>query len=479
MSKNVELVFVPSFGVTHIIPTVELAKRLVKRDERFSITFLIIPEPSGLIPQAYIDSVTNSVNHIRFTILERADVPPPGFETGIPFISLYIKNHLPHVKKAITNLISDSNNSGSVRLVVDMFATTMIDVANELSIPSYLYFTSCAASLGVLLHLPTLDSEIEDELLEYSSELNLPSYINPVPTLALPDIMLSKKSDGYKWYLHHGSRFRDTKGIIVNSVTELEPHAVHAFNHVFSGIPPVYLVGPSLDLEAKKHPESTRAHYDQIMRWLDDQPKSSVIFLCFGSRGTLSVPQVKEIAIGLERSGQRFLWSLRSPPKTNFEKPSDYSNPEEVLPDGFLQRMEGRGLVCGWAPQVEILAHKATGGFVSHCGWNSILESLWFDVPILTWSLDAEQKLNGFELVKDLGLAVEVKDERDDLVVAEVIERGVRSIIMEDGDGGGGGGGEVRRKVKEMSKKCREAVMEGGSSWFTLGCLVEDLINIQ
>ncbi|PIA45573.1 hypothetical protein AQUCO_01600047v1 [Aquilegia coerulea] len=473
MSKNVEVVFVPSFGVTHIIPTVELAKRLVERDECFSITFLIIPEPSGLIPQAYIDSVTNSsVNRICFTILQRADLPPPGSEP-MAFMALYIQNHLPHVKKAITNLVSKSNNNGSVRLVVDMFSTTMIDMANELGIPSYVYYTSCAAALGLMLHLPTLDAEIEGELLDYSRELNLPSYINPVPTLALPNIMLNKKSDGYKWYLYHGSRFRDTKGIIVNSVAELESHAVHVFNHIFSGIPPVYLVGPSLNLEGKTQPDSTtRSHYDRIIRWLDDQPKLSVVFLCFGSRGTLSARQVKEIAIGLERSGERFLWSLRSPPKTKFEKPSDYSNPEEVLPDGFLGRVEGRGLMCGWAPQVEILSHKAIGGFVSHCGWNSILESLWFDVPILTWPIDAEQKLNGFELVKDLGLAVEVKDERDDLVVAEVIEKGVRSIIRE-------GGGEVRRKVKEMSKKCRDAVMEGGSSWSTLSCLIEDMSNIQ
>ncbi|KAF5190001.1 Udp-glycosyltransferase [Thalictrum thalictroides] len=472
MSKSIELVFVPTFGVTHIVPTVEFAKRVVERDrdECFSITFLIIPAPSGLVPQAYIESITNSVNRIRFSILQQADLPPPGYE-GIPFISVYTQNHLPQVKQAIANLVSDSKNNSSIRLVVDMFSSTMIDVADELGIPSYLYFTSCAASLGVLLHLPTLDSEIEGELLDYSRELNLPSYINPVPTLALPDIMLSRKSDGYKWYLYHGRRFRDTKGIIVNSVAELQSHAVHAFNHIFSDIPRVYLVGPSLDLQGNTQPESTSSH--RIMRWLDDQPESSVIFLCFGSRGTLSAAQVREIAIGLERSGQRFVWSLRSPPKTKFEKPSDYSNPEEVLPDGFLQRVEGRGLMCGWAPQVKILSHKAIGGFVSHCGWNSVLESLWFGVPILTWPLDAEQKLNGFQLVKDLGLAVEVKDERDDLVVAEVIERGLRSIILE---GGVGGGDEVRRKVKEMSRKCREAVMEGGSSWSTLGCLVEDLL---
>ncbi|KAF5185752.1 Udp-glycosyltransferase [Thalictrum thalictroides] len=376
---------------------------------------------------------------------------------------------MPQVKKAITNLISHSNNTSVVfRLVVDMFSTTMIDVANELGIPSYIYYTSCAAYVGVMVDFPTLDSQIEGELLNNTSELNLPSFINPVPTLVFPNTMLNRKDDSYNWIRYHGRRYRDTKGIIVNSFAELESHVVHAFNHIILNIPRVYLVGPSLDLLQVKTQSAESGN--RIMRWLDDQPVSSVIFLCFGSVGTLSEAQVKELAIGLERSGQRFLWSLRSPPKKLFDKPSEYSNPEEILPDGFLQRVEGRGLICGWAPQVEILAHKAIGGFVSHCGWNSVLESLWFGVPILTWPLAAEQKVNGFELAKDLGLAVELKDEKDDLVVADVIERGVRSIILE-------GGGEVRRKVKEMSNKCREAVMEGGSSWSTLGSLIEDLLD--
>ncbi|KAI3765330.1 hypothetical protein L2E82_15360 [Cichorium intybus] len=112
----------------------------------------------------------------------------------------------------------------------------------------------------------------------------------------------------------------------------------------------------------------------EIKNWLDKQPSKSVLFLCFGSRGTFKQPQAEQIAIALEKSGHRFLWSIRQPPKHKFEAPTDYTSYENVLPDGFLARVKERGMVCGWVPQVEVLAHAAIKGFVNHCGWNSILD---------------------------------------------------------------------------------------------------------
>lgn len=111
-------------------------------------------------------------------------------------------------------------------------------------------------------------------------------------------------------------------------------------------------------------------------------------------------------------------------------KPVEYTNFSEILPDGFLERTQNRGLVCGWAAQAEVLAHEAVGGSVSHCGWNSILESLWNGVPIATWPIYAEQQSNAFQLVKELELAVELTlDYRitssDKLVMADAIEKAI------------------------------------------------------
>lgn len=136
-------------------------------------------------------------------------------------------------------------------------------------------------------------------------------------------------------------------------------------------VPPVYPVGPVLNMGPNLDSHKGAI---EVLRWLDDQPRSSVVFLCFGSQGSLGEDQIHELAVGLERSGQRFLWSLRSP-KARF--PSEYESYGDVLPEGFLDRTGGLGKVVGWTPQLEVPSHPAVRGFVSHCGWNSVLESLW------------------------------------------------------------------------------------------------------
>lgn len=260
------------------------------------------------------------------------------------------------------------------------------------------------------------------------------------------------------------------KGMVVNTFVELEPHALLSLSKVKNS-PPVFAVGPVLDLAGPVSWHPDRANYKVIMDWLDDQPASSVVFLCFGSMGSLSAPQVREIAIGLELSGHRFLWSLREPPKARMLSPTDYSNVEAALPEGFLDRTSGIGLVCGWAPQVTVLAHPAVGGFVSHCGWNSLLESLWYGVPTATWPIYAEQQMNAFEMVKELGLSVELRldyREGSELVGAEEVCRRVKELMVEDK--------EVRRKVMEMRKMSQQAVVEHGSSYGSMSQLVEQVL---
>jgi hypothetical protein len=183
-----------------------------------------------------------------------------------------------------------------------------------------------------------------------------------------------------------------------------------------------------------------------------------------------------EIALAVENSGARFLWSLRKPPpKGTTIPPTDYPLSEliSVLPEGFLDRTVEIGRVVGWAPQ----AHPAIGGFVSHCGWNSTLESIYFGVPIATWPLFAEQQINAFELVTELKTAVEIAlDYRVELfggpnylLTADKIERGIRNVLEKDG--------EVRKKVKEISEKSRKTLLEGGSSYNYLGRFIDNILN--
>ncbi|KAJ0087605.1 hypothetical protein Patl1_33194 [Pistacia atlantica] len=478
--KKAELVFIPVAAAGHLIPQIEFAKRLLDRDDRFSVTVLVMQSPSFTsLAAAYAKSLAESSTPIRFINVHKS------LEK---FATEFADYHKASVKEAIVNhVVSNSNSAPLAGLVVDMFCTSMIDVGNELGVPSYLFFTCNAAYLSLSLYLPSRHDEVGREFEVFDGELVIPGYVNPFPSSGLPPVFLNKNG-GYTTFMNHGRRFREAHGIIVNTFEQLESHAVKCLMNDLDNVPPVYAVGPAIDLESQSDKlvlDATRRDEimkwldgqpdSSIMKWLDNKPDSSVVFLCFGSMGSFGEEQVKEIASGLEQSGIRFLWSLRKPPpKDKIAEPNEYkSGAQEVLPKGFLENTKEIGLVCGWAPQKQVLAHKSVGGFVSHCGWNSILESLWFGVPIVTWPMYAEQQLNAFQMVKDLGLAVEVRlDFRNtsgEVVLRDEIARAIKSVM--DGENG------VRRRVKEKSEQSRLAVTEGGSSFAAFGRLIDEILR--
>ena len=195
------------------------------------------------------------------------------------------------------------------------------------------------------------------------------------------------------------------------------------------------------------------------------------MFLCFGSMGLFSKEQLKETAVGLERSEQRFLWVVRSPPTK--EESKDFSPPPEpdldsLLPDGFLDRTKERGLVVKqWAPQVDVLNHDSVAGFVTHCGWNSVLESVVAGVPMVAWPLYAEQRFNKTMLVEELKLALPMNESEGGLVSAAEVEKRVRELMASEE------GNSIRERVRAKKEEAIVATSEGGSSRIALAKLVQ------
>lgn len=480
MNKTANVVFIAAPTIGNLVPAVEFATQLTNTYPCLTATVLVLTMNRPLV-DTFVDSrsTVNSGN-VSFIHLPWIEPPSPDqYQTSVGFMSLLIENQKPHVKNALVDLMqtqSESTNSAVplAGLFVDMFCTSMIDVANVLGVKSYLYFASPASFLGFMLHLPVL-TQLSTELDDSDSELRIPGFVKPVPVSVLPTFFLTRnQDDSCSWFSYNGNKYKEAKGIIVNTFQELEDHALDSLSAEFSDLPPVYPIGPVIDRRGPAGWKFNPAH-EKVKMWLDQQPEASVVFLCFGSMGSLKPVQVKEIAHGLEQSGHRFLWSLREPGKGKLDLPGNYTNPETVLPEGFIDRTAGIGLVCGWVPQVMVLGHIAVGGFVSHCGWNSILESLWHGVPIATWPIYAEQQLNAFEMVKELKLSVEIRlDYRggdNDLVSKEEVAQGVKNL-MEVSDCGQ----EIREKVKKMSKVSKKAVMEDGSSFVALAQLVNQLL---
>ncbi|GER53987.1 UDP-sugar:glycosyltransferase [Striga asiatica] len=468
--QNATLVFIPFPVLSHQAAAVQLAELLVSRDPRLSVAIILMKLPidtkTGSSPEK-----TSPDSRIHFVHL-----PPDesGFATSTEspklLVDRFVTSQQGPVRDAVSKLIETGSQTKPSRLagfVVDMFCTAMVDVAHELGVPSYVFFTCSASCLGLLLHLQGLVDFENRDLKEYkdsdeAASISVPTYGSPVPVRVWPEMVF----DGESIFLNFARKFRETKGIIVNTFLELEPRAVRALVN----LPPVYPVGPIIQYSNEDNKE-----LDEITKWLDEKPDSSVVFLCFGSRGSFDADQVREIAAALERIGCGFLWSLRKPaPKGKFEFPGEFENVGEFLPDGFLERISGFGKVIGWAPQVAVLAHRAVGGFVSHCGWNSTLESVWCGVPMAVWPLAAEQQANAFQLVTELGIAVEIKMDykRDSgvIVPADRIERAVGELMGTENEG-------RRAKVRALSETSRAVMSEGGSSYEFLGRFIDDVLE--
>ncbi|KAG5603517.1 hypothetical protein H5410_025009 [Solanum commersonii] len=187
-------------------------------------------------------------------------------------------------------------------------------------------------------------------------------------------------------------------------------------------------------------------------------PVNSVIFVSFGTANSFSIEQIHEIAIGLERSEQKFIWVLRGKDKKG-ENVGDIAGKIE-LPNGFEERVENRGIIAReWVPQLEILAHPSTGGYFFHSGWNSFLESVTMGVPMATWPLNSDNPYNDVLITKVLKVGLVVRDwvNKDELIKCDKIETGVRTL-MDSAEGE-----EMRKRAIELSRAIKKSVGDGGS----------------
>lgn len=217
-----------------------------------------------------------------------------------------------------------------------------------------------------------------------------------------------------------------------------------------------WALGPFNPVTLPERKSSKEKHF--CLAWLDKQARNSVIYVSFGTTTTMNDEQIKELAIGLKQSNQKFIWVLRDADK------GDVFNGDErrtELPKGYEDSVDGIGLVVrDWAPQLEILAHPATGGFMSHCGWNSCVESITMGVPIAAWPMHSDQPRNAVLITKLLKIGVVVKDwaRRKEIVTSKLVDSSVRKLMAtKEGDG-------TRKRAAKLGDAVRRSVGEGGVS---------------
>jgi hydroquinone glucosyltransferase len=346
--------------------------------------------------------------------------------------------------------------------MLDFLNYSATQVTYNLEIPTYFYYTSGASLLSLFLNFPTFHKNATIAVKDYN--IHTPIELPGLPRLSkddYPDEGKDPASPSYQILLQSAQALRESDGIIVNTFDAIERKAIKALRDglcIPEGITPsIFCIGPVVSASSNKDENG-------CLSWLDSQPSQSVVLLSFGSLGRFSKAQLNEIAIGLEKSEQRFLWVVRS------DMDSEKLSLDELLPEGFLERTKEKGMVVrNWAPQGAILRHNSIGGFVTHCGWNSVLEAICEGVPMVTWPLYAEQRLNKFILVDEMKVALELNESKDGFVSGTEVEDRVKELMDSDK------GKEIRQRIFNMKISAKEAREEGGSSYIALNKLVEFL----
>ncbi|XP_014507199.2 scopoletin glucosyltransferase [Vigna radiata var. radiata] len=464
--RQLHVFFFPFFANGHIIPTIELARVFASRGLKTTVVTTPLNEPyiSRTVGKANI-----TIKTIKFPSPEQTGLPE-GCENSdrlsgmqiIPFLKSTVLLRDP-LEQLLQQELPDL-------IIADMFFPWATDSAAKFGIPRIVFhglgFFPLCVSACVRTYKP------QDKVSSYTEPFLVPNLPGEIMLTKMQLPQTPKHDAEFTKILDEANASElNSYGVIANSFYELEPvYADHYRNELGRKawhLGPVCLSNRDAAEKAHRGKEATIDQHE-CLKWLDTKEPDSVVYVCFGSMTTFPNAQLKEIALGLEASGQAFIWVVKKESSEN----------EEWLPEGFEERTvdQGKGFIIrGWAPQVLILDHKAVGGFVTHCGWNSAMEGMCAGLPMVTWPMYAEQFYNAkflTDIVKtgvSVGVQTWIGLMGGEPVKKEVIEKALKRIMVGDE------AEEIRNRAKDIAQMAKRAVEEGGSSYSDFNSLIEDL----
>ncbi|KAL5733123.1 hypothetical protein ACOSQ2_032815 [Xanthoceras sorbifolium] len=344
----------------------------------------------------------------------------------------------------------------------------VIDVADEVKIPVIHFRTIGACCFWIYFCIPEVIRAKELPMRENEDMDRLITTVPGMETfLRLRDLPSScRVSDnttnlGFQLFMNETQRSLRVNALILNTFEELEEPILSQIRTKFSNI---YTIGPlHLHLKTRLIGSNTTTSFNQssnsfwevdrsCIAWLDKQPPRSVIYVSFGSIATLTREQLMEFWHGLVNSKQRFLWVIRPDSLVGLDRERESLEEE-------------RGYIVGWAPQEEVLAHRAVGGFLTHSGWNSTLESVVAGQPMICWPCFGDQRVNSRFVGEVWKLGLDMKDHVCD---RKVVKNMVNDLMVERRE-------EFVKSTDRMAKLATKSVSDGGFSSYNLNRLIEHI----
>lgn len=273
----------------------------------------------------------------------------------------------------------------------------------------------------------------------------------PSLTIAdLPSFFLPSNPQEHEFLIpllkDHIDALKNAPRILINTFDELEVESLEAIDKIkFFPIGPLI---PSKLLDEKHYSSKNSPSY---IHWLNTKPKSSVVYVSFGSITNLSTDQAEEMSIALLESRRPFLWVIR--------------DSEEAAKLRNIDELKKQGMIVNWCSQVEVLRHESIGCFVTHCGWNSTMETMVGGVPLVAFPQWTDQGTNA-KLIEDVWkIGVRVSKREDGIVEGNEIERCVEMVMKDE---------KMKKNVEKWSKLAKQALNKGGSSEVNLQAFLND-----
>ncbi|KAJ3682556.1 hypothetical protein LUZ60_015129 [Juncus effusus] len=360
-------------------------------------------------------------------------------------------------------------------IISDMSQAWTGDVAREFGIPR-LYFIGFSAFSSLCRDITNHD-KIYDNAADENEPVPLPAFPHPLE-VSKTRSTLSFSTPGME-KIHEQIKEEESKanGVIVDTFQELESLYIDLYEKFIEKrvwpIGPLCLYNKDSKQLASRGNEASMDK-ERCLKWLDSMQDGSVLYVSFGSIAEGVSLQLVEIRLGLEASQKPFIWVVKQGDKTSeFE--------QWLLEEKFEERVRDRGLIIrGWAPQVMILSHKAIGGFVTHCGWNSTIEGICAGVPMTTWPHFADQFLNEILVIDVLKVGVRIGVEKsvnwgsevsnEVMVKRDEIERKVLELMDKEREVT-----DRRNRTQKLGEMAKMAMDEGESSYKHIELLIQDI----
>lgn len=454
------VMFIPSAGMGHLLPFFRVISALSGHGVDVSVV-TVLPTVSAAEADHFagLFAAFPRVRRVDFHLLPfDAAAEFPGHD---PFLLRW--EALRRSAHLLGPLIAGAAPRVSAVVTDVTLASHVVPICKELRVPCHVLFVSCATMLSLVAYVPVhLDKQREATGSVAAAgggvgDVDVPG-VRRFPQSWLPQPLLDLEKLFTKQFIDNGREITKADGFLVNTFDALEPMALAALRDgkVVPGFPPVYAIGPLKSHDSSTDTEADKTGEGSPVAWLNAQPAKSVVYVAFGNRNAVSVDQLREIAAGLESSGSRFLWVL----KTTTVDRDDAGEAADVLGAGFLERVRGRGLVTkAWVDQEALLRHPAVGLFLSHSGWNSVTEAAAAGVPLLAWPRGGDHRINA-TVVVSAGVGVWMEhwswDGEDRLVTGEEIGEKVRDVMADEA---------VRARAARVGEEAAKAVAEGGTSY--------------